>query len=122
MATRLLFASLPKTNATTKQSQHRTPFSAVATSRFLHISRLQASRILETIYEEETNVGNEAMKEAAASFKMSNRSSCLAQMPKNLSMNSDKFQCAQRSVALFWSSSKHRVLRDLVNSHMFYAI
>ncbi|GKA41461.1 hypothetical protein Tco_1331977 [Tanacetum coccineum] len=97
MATRLLFASVPKTSPTTKQSQHRTPFSAVATSRFLHISRLQASKILETIYEEEINVGNEGIKEVAASFLMSNRSTCLSQMPKNLSMNSDKFQCAQRS-------------------------
>ncbi|GJX62665.1 hypothetical protein Tco_0295565 [Tanacetum coccineum] len=77
MATRLLFASVPKTNPTTKQSQHRTPFSAVATSRLLHISRLQASKILETIYEEEINVGNEGIKEVAASFLLSNRSTCL---------------------------------------------
>ncbi|PWA54019.1 hypothetical protein CTI12_AA439800 [Artemisia annua] len=97
MATRLLFASVPKSNPSTKQSQHRTPFSAVATSRFLHISRLQASRILETIYEEETNVSNEGMKEVAASFSMSNRSTCLGQMPKNMSTNFDKFQCAQRT-------------------------
>ncbi|PWA91757.1 hypothetical protein CTI12_AA087140 [Artemisia annua] len=97
MATRLLFASVPKSNPTTKQLQHRTPFSAVATARFLHISRLQASRILETIYEEETNVSNDGIKEVAASFLMSNRSTCLGQMPKNMSKNFDSFQCAQRS-------------------------
>nr|GEX77835.1 putative reverse transcriptase, RNA-dependent DNA polymerase, Gag-polypeptide of LTR copia-type [Tanacetum cinerariifolium] len=97
MATRFLYASVPKTNPTTKQSQHRTPFSAVATSRLLHISRLEASKILETIYEDEINVGNEGIKEVAASFLLSNRSTCLGQMPKHLSKNSDKFQCAQRS-------------------------
>ncbi|GJS65394.1 hypothetical protein Tco_0679958 [Tanacetum coccineum] len=99
MATRLLFASMPKTSPTTKQSQHRTPFSSVATSRFLHVSRLQASRILETIYEEEINVSNEGLKEVAASFLMSNRSTCLGQMPKNMSRNFDKFQCAQRRLS-----------------------
>ncbi|KAK1422777.1 hypothetical protein QVD17_18063 [Tagetes erecta] len=65
MATRFLFASLPKTHPKTKPSQHRTPFSAVATPRPMQVSRLKASRILETIYEEETTFRGEGMKEIA---------------------------------------------------------
>ncbi|KAI3800755.1 hypothetical protein L1987_28849 [Smallanthus sonchifolius] len=98
MATRLLFASVPKTHSNTKTSQHLTPFSAVATPLFLRISRLEASRILETIYEEETALisTTESVKGVAdhvvttsASFLVSNRSTCFGQMKKQLSNNSE---------------------------------
>ncbi|KAF5764713.1 hypothetical protein HanRHA438_Chr15g0707711 [Helianthus annuus] len=109
MATRLLFASLPKTNPKTKPSQHRTPFSAVATPHFPQISRLKASRILETIYEEETTIsGHEGMKRiadhvvtplpsASASYLMSKRSTFFGQMQKPLSKNSDNLLCGYGS-------------------------
>ncbi|KAI3741580.1 hypothetical protein L1987_59254 [Smallanthus sonchifolius] len=98
MATRLLLASLPKTHSKTKTSQHLTPFSAVAAPLFLRISRLEASRILETIYEEETALisTGESIKGVAdqvvtsASFLVANRSTCFGQMKKQLSNNSDK--------------------------------
>ncbi|KAL4563456.1 hypothetical protein LXL04_027499 [Taraxacum kok-saghyz] len=108
MATRLLFASVPKTHPNTKltnQSQHRTPFSAVAASRFLKISRLEASKTLETIFEEEiitkSNEGLEAVADAlttssplpsvSSSFLLSGRKTCLVQMQKHL--KSDNFRC-----------------------------
>ncbi|MFS7931540.1 hypothetical protein Hanom_Chr04g00357171 [Helianthus anomalus] len=95
MATRFVFASVPKTHTKTKTSQHLTPFSAVAATRLLQVSRLGASKILETIYEEETTKGScESIKGvsdaiASASFMLSNRSTCFGQMKKQLSNTSD---------------------------------
>lgn len=110
MATRLLFVSFPKTQPKTKPAQHRTPFSAVAVSQFLQISKLQTSRILETIHEEETNNSNEGIEGVAdlltsasplpsipASFLLSNRSTCVGRMQKHLAKNSDNFRCAYGS-------------------------
>ncbi|KAI3717223.1 hypothetical protein L1987_68707 [Smallanthus sonchifolius] len=98
MATRLLFASVPKTQPRTKPSQHRTPFSAVAAPWFLQISRLKASRILETIYEEETTISGEGMKGLADHVVTSDSplpytSTCFGQMQKHLSKNSDNLLC-----------------------------
>ncbi|KAF5810738.1 hypothetical protein HanXRQr2_Chr04g0173151 [Helianthus annuus] len=97
MATRFVFASVPKTHSKTKSSQHLTPFSAVAATRLLRVSRLEASRILETIHEEETTKGScESIKGvsvsdviASASFLLSNRSTCFGQMKNQLSNTSD---------------------------------
>ncbi|KAI3495444.1 hypothetical protein L1887_37784 [Cichorium endivia] len=107
MATRLLFASVPKTQHKASPSKHRTPFSAVAASRFLQISRLQASKTLETIYEEEITVSGEGIEGVAhvrtsaspspsvsTSFLLSSRSTCLVQMQKHLSKKPDNFRCA----------------------------
>ncbi|MFS7931541.1 hypothetical protein Hanom_Chr04g00357181 [Helianthus anomalus] len=94
MATRFVFASVPKTHSKTKSSQDLTPFSAVAATRLLRVSRLEASRILETIYEEETTKGScESIKGvsdviASASFLLPNRSTCFGQMNKQLSNTS----------------------------------
>ncbi|KAF5810734.1 hypothetical protein HanXRQr2_Chr04g0173111 [Helianthus annuus] len=93
MATRFVFASVPKTHTKTKTLQHLTPFAAVAASGLLRISRLEASRILETIYEEETTTSScESIKGvadviASASFLLPNRATCFSQMKKQLSSN-----------------------------------
>ncbi|KAL7592310.1 hypothetical protein Lser_V15G32496 [Lactuca serriola] len=111
MATRLLFASVPKAHPkSSKPSQHRTPFSAVAASRFLQISRLHASKTLETIYEEEMTTCSESrdgvadvftnaspLPSVSASFLLSSRSTCLVKMQKHLSKNSHNFRCAYGS-------------------------
>ncbi|KAI3680902.1 hypothetical protein L6452_35681 [Arctium lappa] len=109
MATRILFVPVSKSHPKTKPSPHRTRFSAVAASEFLHISRLQISRSLETIYEEETTTSGEGIEGLAdvltsasplpsvsASFLLTKRLSC-GQMQKHLSKNSDNFRCAYGS-------------------------
>ncbi|KAL8192300.1 hypothetical protein R6Q57_027967 [Mikania cordata] len=92
MATRFLLASVPKTHPKTKASQHLTPFSAVAASRFLPIPRLEASRILETIYEDQENAAADHVVvtsgSVSASFLVSNMSTCYGHVKKQLSSNS----------------------------------
>ena len=97
MATRLFSVSVPEQQPQPRTK--RTPFSAVAASLLLQISRLPTSQTtLETIHEEETTVNvdgaSKLIDSASVSFGQTNGSTCFSQIKKHLSTNSNNIRCA----------------------------